>query len=58
LSRFAFRKTPNTYKIEQAILLSALSPLMARAGKKLAMLVLSHLLSSLFDDAAQSITPF
>jgi hypothetical protein len=38
--------------------LFALSPLVPRAGKKLAVLVFSHLLSSLFDDTAQWITPF
>jgi hypothetical protein len=46
------------YKIAEAILLLALSPLMARTGKELAMLVFPHFLPALFNDAAQSITPF
>lgn len=36
--------------------LFALSSLMSSPGKKLSVLVLSHFLSSLFDDAAQSLT--
>jgi hypothetical protein len=48
----------NFHKIAEAILLFALSALMPSAGKKFAVLVLSHLLSSFFDYAAQTITPF
>jgi hypothetical protein len=36
----------------------ALSSLMPRAGQKLLVFVLPHLLSTLLDNASQSITPF